>query len=247
MRPSSSRAFALVELLVVIGVILVLAGLLLPSIGTIREMAIRTSCMSQMRQMGMSLTAFATDNEGQLPRATADWNEPYMTRHMWLANPSLTRMIQPYCDNMRIFTCPSYRMSTTIDQESDSSGACGWMTYSYFAGRQYPSFVAGKSVPTRASQASSWVIMQDNLFAWTQFNSSSWNHPRIGNLTSGTAADSPGFSNYSNNNFSASCGANLLWGDGHVEWKKISSLTLFSPFINNWYVAGVYSLPPTNP
>lgn len=247
MKRLSNRAFTLIELLVVIGCVLVLLALLLPLVGTIRELALRTSCASQVRQIGLSLMSYANDYEGQLPRATADWNEPYMTRHMYLNNPSLTGMIVPYCDNMRIFTCTSYRMSTTIDQEEDDAGTglhCGWMTYCYFPGRAFPAFVPGEPVPIRISQLGSWVILQDNLFDWSQFSNCSWNHPRLGNLYAGTATHDPGFSFYSNSVFSASCGANLLWGDGHVEWHKISSLKLFSPFINNWYVAGVYSLAP---
>lgn len=61
------RAFTLVELLVVIGIIVVLMSLLLPTLFNARESARRAACASNIRQLGQALIAYATDHDGSLP------------------------------------------------------------------------------------------------------------------------------------------------------------------------------------
>lgn len=65
---SSSRVgFTLIELLTVIAVIAMLALILLPVISTVRAAGIRTSCVSNMRQIGIATSAFSADHNGRLP------------------------------------------------------------------------------------------------------------------------------------------------------------------------------------
>jgi prepilin-type N-terminal cleavage/methylation domain-containing protein len=63
----SRRAFTLVELLVVIGIIAVLIGILLPSLNRARQHAISLQCMGNLRQIGNASLMYAQDNKGQLP------------------------------------------------------------------------------------------------------------------------------------------------------------------------------------
>ncbi|MCC5822485.1 MAG: prepilin-type N-terminal cleavage/methylation domain-containing protein [Phycisphaerales bacterium] len=68
MKPPSSRpGFTLVELLVVTGITLVLLGLLLPHLQQSRRAAFRTACTAQVRQMAVSITAYASDASGRVP------------------------------------------------------------------------------------------------------------------------------------------------------------------------------------
>jgi prepilin-type N-terminal cleavage/methylation domain-containing protein/prepilin-type processing-associated H-X9-DG protein len=61
------RAFTLVELLVVIGIIALLVGILLPALNRARVTALETQCASNIRQLVTSLNMYAAENKGKYP------------------------------------------------------------------------------------------------------------------------------------------------------------------------------------
>lgn len=109
---SPRKGFTLIELLVVIAIIAILAAILFPVFAQARAAARKTSCLSNLKQLGLGFQMYSQDYDETFPGirfgnnpgegwpwtvfpGSVDWNGVF------------THGIQPYVKNMQILQCPS--------------------------------------------------------------------------------------------------------------------------------------------
>jgi prepilin-type N-terminal cleavage/methylation domain-containing protein/prepilin-type processing-associated H-X9-DG protein len=138
---TGTAGFTLIELLVVIAIIAILAAILFPVFAQARERARQTTCISNMKQIGLALMMYIQDYDevilpwiistGEVPQPNSP--DPYLRRadyKLW------TQLVQPYLKNTQVLYCPSFNEATLVENGSDPS--CDGASFAgYFPARFY--------------------------------------------------------------------------------------------------------------
>jgi prepilin-type N-terminal cleavage/methylation domain-containing protein/prepilin-type processing-associated H-X9-DG protein len=217
------RAFTLVELLVVIGIIVVLAGLLLPSLATARDSAKATTCLGNIRQISLAFTTYAMDNQGYTPyqsnQDVDDFANPAVYHNGNINDVSCLGLLIRYVGGTTaIYVCPVATDTTwTSGQEQTVFSDTNYMANQVTLGRPL----------TRIRNAAEVAFLQEDRFRWQ----AAWLRP----------CQNGGVANTSSATYCAWCfdngtqwgqeysylhrrGGNLAFVDGHAEWRAASEI-----------------------
>jgi prepilin-type N-terminal cleavage/methylation domain-containing protein/prepilin-type processing-associated H-X9-DG protein len=217
------QGFTLIELLVVIAIIAILAAILFPVFARARENARRSSCQSNLKQIGLGWLQYAQDyDERVVPARVVAGTNPYFA---W------SEIIQPYVKSKQVLVCPS---------NSDTE-----LSYSYnqLVGDTVKSIVA-ISLPaqtpiivdaqgTKNANTSLYFLASSNnawgrrvVYSATTLNNFTYDYAGVYNAD--IHLD----------------GANFAFADGHVKWlKSVGTNTTGSGPLNNTSPTGAASIP----
>jgi prepilin-type N-terminal cleavage/methylation domain-containing protein/prepilin-type processing-associated H-X9-DG protein len=214
-------AFTLVELLVVVGIITVLIAILLPVMGKAREAAQRSTCLSQMRQVGLALMAYSAEHKGFTPVQLNDLPDFASTTNLDANDCNkrsvLGTLLSYMSKERRVLRCPVASEFTwwgTITDANPNSDT-NYMTNAA---------VVGKNL-TRIRKSSDIVLFQEDRFRWEY----AWMRPCPWTPVNGkrtyTAWAFPNSAPWGQEyTVHHNKGGNLVFCDGHGEWRRSSDM-----------------------
>lgn len=202
-----NSGFTLIELLVVVAIIAILAAILFPVFARARENARRSSCQSNLKQIGIGIMQYTQDFDEKLSYAAQD----FTTGATFVSDAIIwADVLQPYIKSTQVFVCPSATNYNTPKATKPSRSATNFpygvasgnndLTYAF-------QFDAGKGAPTAlpafTNVAETIMVAERADVPGSDFNFFV-NHLEGQRFPGSLHLD----------------GSNFLFADGHVKWLR---------------------------
>lgn len=223
--------FTLIELLVVIAIIALLAAILFPVFGRARENARRSSCQSNLKQIGVAVLQYAQDYDEIYPMTR--WNPPANlggTRMSWM------HCTQPYMKSYQIYRCPSDKEEAPNNTSWVSNPQTGYrVSYGYNIKFGYNDGVLPRTLNVAAVVKPAEMVMAtdtgkrrlapdppvaSNPDLWFD-EKNSWALSDVGDWRTRNTSGDWSIVGLPNPRHLET--VNVLWTDGHVKSQKLTS------------------------
>lgn len=216
---STTRAFTLVEILIVLAIVALLAAILFSAFDRVRSSARTASCASNLRQIGMALQLYTADNRGFYPSLQTRTN----------IKCSWPESIYPLVKNTGVFWCPSapngeYRLGCPPEDDSWGDSITQRRNWhgSYEMVQLYTGSPTARFNEIRLRHPSSTVVFFDGQGGLSSYD-----------LRTRNAGLPPGFPLTTEDqllDFQLSIpdrhngGVNACYADGHVKWLSFDAM-----------------------